>query len=222
MKNLLFICIAFGILFLFSCEKEAEEICESTKIGEQGLSESSKFGYLPYLAGQQINFTNEAGETIAFTAQVEQNMDNRICFRELCEAFSSPTSAPICEFYETESLKNTLTSEDGSISIALEASIYSYPQGATSFLDLFTMVGRTQGRTIGNVTQISGSTYDGTINYPSSYPPINIFIRGGDITLNGIEFSSVFHTEIADDMLFYQLGRGVVGMSIAGDTLVIN
>ncbi|MFK7933565.1 MAG: hypothetical protein AB8G22_08640 [Saprospiraceae bacterium] len=213
MIRLLFISLI--LVYISACGNN----CESEKVGEQLLGEPSK-RFVPYADGETITLVGETGETIEFTNELIQSSSDRSCVKYRCELTADPFQQTPCEYFETESIRNLLRSSDDRIYVDMIASIFNYEEETELFYDRFAINASEIG-TIGRgetVTHVHFTEPNFELN---TVPLLDPLIAADEVVLQGRTFTNVLHSEVSENMVFFQPEVGLIGMNIAGDTLVV-
>lgn len=215
MKGIYLLIILSTLLFMFSC---GEKNCESVEVGTIDLNENS-IAFAPYQEDVNIEFSNEAGETMVFTTQLV-NENYEICVRSLCRPLD-PYAQTTCEYYRGQGIRNLLRASDESLLIELVASIENYETESKLFYDFFSV-------NMSAVGQLARGEYIPHVHFtnPTFEKEQSILkeelIARPTIELNGIIFQNVLHSEESNNMVYLQKEVGIVGLKLDGVIWVKN
>lgn len=196
---------------LVACKKDK---CESVKVGATNLATESK-KFAPYAQDEILTLVNVDGDTLRFIVTKELSTANRSCVKYLCEAFSDPFQSVPCEYYETESVRNILRSENDSILIDILVSIENYEEESTLFYEVLSIYMSEIGSLADGkwITHIQFDTPTFDINQTSIQ---QLLIEEQEITLLGQTFTNIFRTAVSDNMVYYQKNSGIVALKLNG------
>lgn len=211
-KKLFFFIIAYCICCFIACKKDR---CDSTKVGESQLDIESK-RFVPYEMDEVITFMNSQGETMQFTVSRELSTSNRSCVKYLCEAFADPFQPTPCEYYETESVRNILRSDNDSILIDILVSIENYEEESTLFYEIFSIYMSEIG-SLADGKFVSHVQFDTPVFDINEVNIQNLLIEKSEIELLGQTFSDVLQTKEAENMVFYKKDVGMIALKLDGD-----
>lgn len=205
----------FLLLFvLSSCQKR----CENVKVGSVDLNEISS-SFTPYEEGENIVFVNSEGEEKSFTTHLVEE-EYELCVKFRCELTTGPYETTPCDYYTAQGIRNSLYSASDSLQIELVVSTENYLKETTDFYDFFSI----------NMLGPSGVARGEFIPYIGFTDPVletentilrEPFVEEETINLLDKSYQNILHTEEAEDMVFYQKSKGVVGIKLSGELWVL-
>lgn len=214
---------SFSFVFLLICLIvtciRCKENCEFVKTGDVALNPISKT-FVPYQEGTNLVLKNEANETMTFIATREERADNRHCVQYLCEAFSDPFQPVPCEYFEGESVRNILRSDNDTLLLDILVSTENYEEESTLFYEVLSVYFSGIGA-LADAQQIVNVQFDSPSLDTSQTIVRNPFVQKSAIVLLGQSFTDVLQSAMGDDMIFYKKDKGLIGLKIRGDLWVL-
>jgi len=208
--------ILIFVLTLTACKKR----CVDEQVGSTEISQEAR-AYLPYGEGDELTYKSEDGDSIHLIASVLEE-PYHICVKFRCELTTDPYATTPCEYYQTAGYRNLLRTADTTRLLDLVVARENYEAESTLFYDVFIMNYSDSSNTFirGEVVPFVEFTEpefdeDNTIVYEP-------FASADSIQLLDQTFTNVLYTqEEEDNVLYYEIGTGLVGIELDNKIYVI-